>query len=542
MLLLSEERIFRLYNQPGLFYVTSNMSVDSSLIDFLMNPESYPERPSRIEHFETHISHVFVGDKIVYKIKKPVDFGFLNFTTLQKRRFFCIQEVLVNSVLAADVYLGVRPIYIKNGSYALISERGSKVIEYAVRMKRIPTDVVLSNLIMEGKLLYRRLEPVGKRLSKFHRGAPIYKGSIFGDLNTVITNTEENFEQIKASVDVLIDEALYRRLTDFTRGFIENNGRLFDQRKKDGCMRDGHGDLHAQHICLTRPPIILDRIEFSKRFRISDTLDDIAFLFMDLESRGRFDLSASLFNSYFKGIRRRYDEGLLRFYKIYRAVVRAKIEGFASFDLTDEGAKTSASRRAREYYALVKYYLDQYKDRFNPVVLMGVSGSGKSTIADRLLPYAVHLRSDEIRKDLTGTGSGEHVYVSYQSAIYDRGTTDRVYQLLGQKAVDMAVSGKRVVVDATYGSSAHRGNLFAACTKAGLNPFFIHCFAPPDVLRKRISSRIARGRDPSDAQIDTLEEQIKHAEEPDELPFFRLMRLNTHEPLPNIKKSLRLFL
>jgi aminoglycoside phosphotransferase family enzyme/predicted kinase len=518
------------------------MSVDPDLIGFLMNPASYPERPSRIEHFETHISHVFVGDRFVYKIKKPVDFGFLNFTTLSRRRSFCIQEVLVNSVLAADVYLGVRPIYIKNGGYAFASERGSRVIEYAVRMKRIPTELVLSNLITQGKLLYRRLEPVGKRLSRFHRGAPIYRGSAFGGLNAVVTNTEENFEQIKASIGTILDDVLYERLCDYTRGFIKQNGHLFDRRKKDGCVKDGHGDLHAQHICLTRPPIILDRIEFSKRFRISDILEDIAFLFMDLEYRGRFDLSANLLSSYFRGVRRRYDEELVRFYKIYRAVVRAKIEGFAFANLTDEAAKASAGRRAREYYALAQYYLDHCKDRFNPIIFMGVSGSGKSAIADGLLSDTMHLRSDEIRKELTGTDLGEHLYVGYESAIYDRQTTDRVYQKLRRKTVDMALSGKRVVLDATYGLSEHRRDLFTACMKGRLNPFFIYCFAPPDVLRKRISRRMANGRDVSDARVEILEEQMKHAEEPNELPSFRLMRLNTHEPLSSIRKSLRLFL
>ncbi len=515
------------------------MEVDPKLIEFLLNPDNYPEKPHTITHHETHISHVFVGDSHVYKIKKPVDLGFLDFTSLEKRRLFCREEVRLNARLAVDFYLGATPIYSEGNTYSFLKGPDSGVAEYAVKMRRVPENRLLHQLIDEGRLLYRELEPVGLRLARFHDEVPTYTSGLYGGLGSVIATTEENIDEIRPFVGLTLDQRLYDDLIDYTRGFIRQWKELFAKRTKDGLVREGHGDLHSKHICLVQPPVIFDCIEFSKRLRISDILEDIAFLLMDLEFRGRFDLSRALFKAYFSVQRDALVSQLLRFYKVYRAVVRAKIEGLTSRSLSDEGEQQRAIRSAREYYALADHYLKSEGAHFNPVVFMGASGSGKSAIANGLLPNAVVLRSDVVRKELLGQKPDQHIYAEYGAGIYADDITGRTYHVLGQRAVEEARTGKRVIVDATYLREEQRLAFFGACCGAGLNPFFINCFAPEPVLRKRMEQRTAEGTDISDGHPAILEKQLAAKEEPTELPFFRVFRLNTDEDLETIQKALR---
>ena len=515
------------------------MEVDPKLIEFLLNPDNYPEKPRTITHHETHISHVFVGDSHVYKIKKPVDLGFLDFTTLEKRHLFCHEEVRLNARLAADFYLGVSAIYSEGNVYSFLKGESSEIAEYAVKMRRVPEERLLYNLIGEGQLLYGEIEPVGLRLARFHAEVPVSHGGPYGGLGSVIATTEENYEEIRPFVGLTLDQRLYDDLIDYTRGFIKQWKSLFAKRKKDDFIREGHGDLHSQHICLTRPPIIFDCIEFNKQLSISDILEDIAFLLMDLEFKGRFDLSRALFRAYFSVQRHALVSQLLRFYKVYRAVVRGKIEGFTARSLTNEREQGEAIRRAREYYALADHYVKNEGAHFNPVVFMGTTGSGKSAIATGLLPDALILRSDVVRKELMGLNPGQHAYVDYGTGIYAEEVTRKTYHLLAQRAVDEARAGKRVILDAAYLKEEQRLAFFGACCAAGLNPFFINCFAAEPVLKKRVERRTMERKDPSDGHPAILEKQLAIKEEPAELPFFRVFRLNTDEDLETIQKALR---
>lgn len=518
------------------------METDDSLVHFLLTPKNYPEKSSHVTHYETHISHIFLCDDFVYKVKKPVDFGFLNFSTLKKRYFYCNKEVILNSRLARDTYLGVEAIYRKGDKYSFYKKEGGSVFEYAVKMRRLPHDCILYNLIEEGRPLYGALEEVGKTLALFHEGTVAYKGRKYGGLETVISITEENFKQIKPFCGVSIDKRFYRELIDYTRAFISKNRKTFSKRKKNGYVREGHGDLHSQHVCLTHPPTIFDCIEFNEKFRIIDVLEDIAFLFMDLEYKGRFDLSTRLFKAYFAHQRDNYNEELLRFYKIYRAVIRGKVEVFRAHNAEEETTKKEGMRMAGEYFKLADYYIHHFKEPFNPVVFMGLSGSGKSTIAKDFSPDWIVLRSDEIRKTLLGVKKKEHLYSEFGKGIYTDKITNRIYHTLLEKAISNVLKGKRVVVDATYLQSAHRKDFYQACVEKGLNPFFVHCFADEKVLKERIKKRIAKNKDISDAHLDTLNHQIKDIEEPKELPYYRVLRLNTEERLHNIINALKEFL
>lgn len=516
------------------------MDVDPKLIEFLIDPANYPERPHAITHHETHISHVFVGDSFAYKLKKPVKYDFLDFSSLEKRKVYCDAEVQLNSRLAAQYYLGVIELYAPGtGGYAFSKEEGCSVAEYAVKMRRIPDDRILRNLIEQGALLHGALDPVAVMLARFHQQVPEYQGTAFGGIGSVIMKTEDNFEEIRDFVGRTLDQSFYEELTEYTRTFIARWKRLFGERKKYGFIREGHGDLHSQHVCLTDPPAIYDCIEFNERLRITDVLEDIAFLLMDLEFQGRFDLSNRLFKTYFSVQKDALINELLRFYKVYRAVVRAKVEGLTGSSVEDEAGRQEAIRRAREYYALADYYIKAKSARFNPVIFIGVSGSGKSAIAADVFPGALWLRSDTVRKEISGVDAKEHVYVEYGKDIYDAEATEKTYQLLAERTVKEAGTGRRVIVDATYLEAAQRVPLLNACLNSGLNPFFVHCCAAEPLLKKRIEGRVAEGADPSDAHMAILERQLSAKEEPAELPFFRVMNLNTDEDLEDIRKALR---
>jgi len=515
---------------------------ERALIDFLLDSRNYPERTRAVSHLETHISHVFVGDRFVYKVKKPVNFGFLDFSTLRKRHFFCEQEVLLNSRLAKGIYLGVVPLYRSGGGFSFASEGDGRPVEYAVKMKRIPLDRLLFKLIGEGRPLYGSLEDVGRTLAGFHEGIVPYRGARFGGVESVIAATEENFEQIRPYTALTVGRKTLASIERYTRTFITGHRARFTERKKNGFIRDGHGDLHCQHVCLEHPPVIFDCIEFNRGFRTIDILEDIAFLFMDLEYRGRFDLSARLHKAYFARLPKALDEELLRFYKVYRAVVRGKVEGFAARGVEDASERERAVARARDYFGLAGHYISHFKKPFNPIVFMGLSGSGKSTIARDFSPNAVILRSDEMRKEITGVGRGRHAYSSFGEGIYTSELTNRIYCLMLERAVECARMGRKVIVDATYLKAEQRQDFHETCIAEGLNPFFIHCFAGETVLKDRIRKRMEAGTDVSDADIAVLEHQLEHLEDPEELPSYRTLRINTEDAIHDIVHALRGFL
>jgi len=409
-------------------------------------------------------------------------------------------------------------------------------------MKRIPLERLLFKLIGEGRPLYGSLEDVGRTLARFHEDIVPYRGRGFGGVESIGAATEENFEQIRPFTALTVGRKTLASIARYTRAFIVDHRARFAERRRKGFIREGHGDLHCQHVCLEHPPVIFDCIEFNRGFRVIDILEDIAFLFMDLEYRGRFDLSARLHKAYFAHQPKALDEELLRFYKVYRAVVRGKVEGFAARGVEDRSQREGAVARARDYFGLADHYINHFQKPFNPVVFMGLSGSGKSTIARDFSPNAVILRSDEMRKEITGVRKGRHAYSSFGEGIYTPELTNRIYRLMLDRATEHAGMGKKVIVDATYLRAEQRRDFHETCIERGLNPFFIHCFASEAVLKERIRKRMEAGTDISDADIAVLDHQLEHLEDPEELPRYRTLRVNTEDAIHNIVHALREFL
>jgi len=330
----------------------------SDMIRDLLNPEALPDPTKRVSLVQTHISAVLVADRFVYKIKKAVDFGFLNFLTLAKRSFYCRQEVLLNRRLAKDIYLGVLPIYYDGKCYSMRKRRG-RVVEYAVKMRKIRPESLMISLFERGALTENHLIRLAKALAGFHINALRTPGiDRYGEPEAFKVNTDENFAQVKKYIGTTIGKRPFSALERWTERFYISHGALFRERVEKGRIRDCHGDLHMEHVCFTRRVSMIDCIEFNDRFRYSDTLADMAFLLMDLEYRGGESFSRRLWEEYRVLVDEREAEALLLFYKVYRAFVRGKVN---SFQVEDPGigseAKAAAIERAKKYFELAFSYI-----------------------------------------------------------------------------------------------------------------------------------------------------------------------------------------
>ena len=332
----------------------------SPMIQDLLNPAALPDKTENVDLVQTHISLVFVADEYVYKIKKPVDFGFLDFTTLEKRRHYCHQEVRLNQRLAENVYLGVLPVTFDGKSYKIGLSQG-ETVEYAVKMKRIPEDRLMRSLFFRGELGTGHLKDIARTLTKFHQNAE-YSAEIesFGRPEAFRVNTDENFAQTRKYIGTTITKETFERIVSWTNAFYNDKAALFFDRIKRTKIRDCHGDLHMEHICLTEKLAIIDCIEFNDRFRYSDTIADIAFLLMDLEYQGGMEFADQLWKFYGEGTGDTAMVELLTFYKVYRAFVRGKV---ISFQLNDEhiGAKEKekAVGAASKYFELARSTIDR---------------------------------------------------------------------------------------------------------------------------------------------------------------------------------------
>lgn len=327
-----------------------------SLKKALLDPAIFPDPSEEIELIETHISILFLTNRYVYKVKKPVDFGFLDFTSLEKRRYFCEREVFLNRRLAPSVYLGVVKIAESEGKLSLEAE--GEVIDYAVKMKRIPGDRFLDKLLVKNQVTREMIRAVSKRLARFYAKAHTSEFiRSFARPERIKQDTDENFEQTEKYVGASLPDETYASTRERTNEFLRTREKVFHERMSSGHIRDCHGDLRLEHIVWGEEIFIIDCIEFNERFRYTDVAADLAFLAMDLDYHGREDLSEALIRIY----RQESGDGavwsVLNFYKCYRAYVRGKVESFKSEDTsTTEADRRKALERARKYFTLAHRY------------------------------------------------------------------------------------------------------------------------------------------------------------------------------------------
>jgi len=333
------------------------VSALSSVVEALLRPQAYGHRPQKIEMVQTQMSCVFLTGEYVYKIKKPVNLGYLDYTTLEKRRFFCQQELELNRRLCPDAYLAVVPIVEENDGLRM--EGQGEAIEYAVKMRQLPQDRMMDALLLKGQLTRDMVARVAAKLADFHQRAETNQEiAAFGGLDVIRHNCDENFAQTDKYIGLTIFRAKYERIRGYTDDFIRSNAGLFEKRAREGRIRDCHGDLHAAHVCFTDDICIYDCIEFNDRFRYGDVASELAFLAMDLDRYQQTGLSRHLVDTYIELSRDEELLSLLNFYKCYRAYVRGKVESFKLDDpYIPEEEKAKVLTAAQSYFQLAESYI-----------------------------------------------------------------------------------------------------------------------------------------------------------------------------------------
>lgn len=483
------------------------------IIEQLSRPEAYDHEVDGVEVIQTHISVVFLAGEFAYKVKKPVDFGFLDFTTLDLREHFCHEEVRLNRRLAPDVYLGVSPIVREGDALRVGGQDGrDRTVEWAVRMVRLDDDRRMSNWVEEDSLRPYHVAVVARRIASFHdsadRGEEI---SRWGRFETVAGNARENLEQAVPHVGETITPELHDRLSGALERELERFEPLIERRADDGLPCDTHGDLHLDHIYLfddRDPPgdvVIVDCIEFNERFRFADPVADIAFLDMDLRVHGREDLARTLADSYFDAADDEEGRRLLRFYSAYRAAVRAKVDGMRAAEAeVPEVDRVAAADRARVLWLLALALLEPPVRRPCLVLVGGLPGTGKSTLSAELAAAAGCrvLSSDRTRKALAGLTPETSAATDYGEGLYTSEWNDRTYTKLLDEAVAGLGRGERVIVDASFREEERRAEFLRAADALRVPGVVLLLEAPETRVRQRL---VTRPRGPSDADPITYE-------------------------------------
>ena len=449
-----------------------------------------------IQHIETHISHVFLRGDWAYKLKKPVNFGFLDFSTLEARKHFCQKELDANSRYAAEIYDSVTPLTFDGKAYHL--DGPGEVVDYAVKMRRFDTDLIFDALLAKGKLEERHLNDLTDRLVTFHTEAPVVDG--FWSFDDVSTFALDNVDVLDANPDI-IPSATAQTLRDVTQKALDAQKALITARQKTH-VKATHGDLHLRNICLMDDTALpFDGIEFNDHFVNNDVYADVGFLIMDLTQRGHKGMATLVLNRYLK----RGDDyaglPLLNLYLSYRAAVRAKV-ACLQYGGANENEKPPLAEEARAYTKAAINFLNGPQQK-RLIAIGGLSGSGKSTLGKELARAtgAVHIRSDAVRKHLFGTPVWERA----PQEAYTKEITEKTYAGMLERAKYALSTGRPVIIDAVNAQEAERDALEAFAGENGLSFTGIWCQLPSEEARKRIEAR--RG-DISDATVDIFEKQM----------------------------------
>jgi aminoglycoside phosphotransferase family enzyme/predicted kinase len=486
---------------------------------FLSDPRSYPEKPRAVHVMQTHASYVVLTGRRVFKVKKPVNFGFLDFSTLEKRRHFCEREVALNRRLCPGIHLGVVPISIADGR--LVFGADGEVVEYAVEMRRLPERWFLPRLLARGRVAEREVDAIVATLAPFYKAHdPTPQIGEWGRVRNLRISTDENFRQTGDFVGVTITRPAFEAIREFTASFYRGHSALFAARIRERRIRDCHGDLHLDHIHLSpRRLTIYDCIEFNDRFRYIDVASDAAFLAMDFDFNGRPDLGRYFAARLASALRDPAMLTMLDFYKCYRAFVRGKVEGFHHVAANvPEGERRECAERAARYFRLALRYAVCGSEPA-VFVVMGRVGAGKSTLARALgreLGWEV-FSADRVRKELAGVPLHVRGSAAERRRLYAKAMSDRTYAALAKRAVAELREHRGVVLDATFSSAHRRALLSRILKKAGAVHCFIEVQAPASTIRRRLAARARSDGEVSDARLEDFAMLDRAYESPREL-------------------------
>jgi aminoglycoside phosphotransferase family enzyme/predicted kinase len=470
----------------------------------LQDPAIYPDVTTGVELRETHISLVFLTDRYAYKIKKPVNLGFLDFSTLDQRHFFCEQELILNRRLSSGVYLEV--VALRQDERGYTFDGRGRIVEYALKMRRLPEDRSMETLLRRDQVTADMIEALAQRLAAFHASHPLAVSSeSYGTLEQVKADWEENFVQTADAIGYTLPRQTYMMIQQAVTAFTGRHADWFARRVQEGRIRDCHGDLRAEHVYFEAEQLqIIDCIEFNQRFRFIDVTSEVAFLAVDLERLGAAAVAHHFVRAY-----ARYAEDatlyrLLDFYRCYRAYVRGKVTSIRLQASPPPELRTPLQRRAEAYFALAARYAERLT---RPLLLLttGLIASGKSTVAQGIAT-ALDLTlysSDRVRKELAGVAPETSRRAAYGAGLYSAATTQRTYDVLADLARQALSRGTSVILDASFAKHAERRRMAALAQEMQARCCVVECWAPEEVLRSRL-----RGRERSLASVSDAREEI----------------------------------
>lgn len=478
-------------------------------IQAMLAPAFYDHETRHVDLVQTHISYVLLTDDTVYKLKKQVRFSFLDFSTLERRRHFCHEEVRLNRRLAPDVYRGVMAIARDGDTYRLAEEDEPDAVEYVVVMRRLPADRVLASMLGRNAVTAEMIDAVVDRLVAFHGAAergPEVRAA--GDPKRIRMAMDEDFQEMRRFRGTTIAAADDEAIIDFCHRSLERFTPLLAQRIAAGRVCDGHGDLHAEHVCLTDPLIIFDCIEFNPDFRRRDVAAEIAFLAMDLEFRGHPRLAERLVSGYADAAADPELPRLVPFFKAHRAYIRGKVDSLTADEPeVGDDARSAAADSARRHFDLAYRYT--WAGVRWLVVVVGLSGSGKSTVAEALQRRTGfrHLSSDIIRKQLAGIPPTSRAGAADESGLYAPEQSARTYARMLELAGEELQAGRGVIVDATFQRRVDRDAVRELAAQRGAPLLFVECQCDAEETIRRLRARQAANADPSDADERVYERQ-----------------------------------
>lgn len=481
----------------------------ATLVETLHNPACYDHPADRVKLVETHISWVFLVGDFAYKLKKPVNFGFLDFSTLSKRQHFCQEELRLNKRYAPQLYLEVVSV---GGSTENPILGGSPAIDYLVKMKRFSRDDELDRLLQQERLSTDMIEQFADYLADIHQRAPcVDPRGYFGCLDAIKGPVQDNFAQLRP---LLPEPAQLNQLTEiehWSQTSLEQLRELMTQRKERGFIRECHGDVHlANMVWQSGQPILFDCIEFNDNFRCIDTVNDYAFLLMDLDDRGAEQLSWHFLNRYLQQSGDYQGLLLLNFYKSYRAMVRAKVTG-----LRLQQVGLSATEQAYDN-ELLRSYLDLATSYGRPankalIICHGLSGSGKSTFIKQLAPLcaAISINSDIERKRLHGLTATVHSASGIDAGIYTDQAGRQTYDRLQELAETILRAGFTVIIDATFLKQQQREQMWQLAKELNVPHLILDFPLSEAELFRRVELRSRQTGQASEATPEVLKNQLE---------------------------------
>ncbi|WP_319557578.1 AAA family ATPase [Thiomicrorhabdus sp.] len=484
------------------------------LIQALSIPETYPHPVEVITTIETHISVVFLTGEFAYKLKKPVDFGFLDFTRLQQRLKYYQLELELNKRTAPQLYLEVCPLYLHTVATLSFEPQhpADEPIEYLLKMRQFDPNSVLSRLLQQQSLNSVQIEALAMQIADFHTKAEaVEKQSKLGDPEVILQPMLDNFPTLLKDYQDLAGSEL-NQLQDWTRRTYQKLLQRLIARKKDGYIRACHGDLHLDNIALVdEQPLLFDGIEFNENFRWIDFLSDLAFLLIDLDFRKQRRLKSKILSIYLNQTQDYAVFDLLGFYRVYRTLVRAKISGLRCAQLESKDYRKKVMQQTTLDYIHQALEYSQESKQPKLVLLQGISGSGKSYLADHLLDWfdAVILSSDRTRKRLYGIQSTTRISTGDKDKLYGAEMNRLTYDTLLSNAATLLQQRQNVIVDATFLKREHRQRFYDLQTSHDCEVFTLSMQISRELAENAIRYRLHSNVDPSDADATVMLQQFE---------------------------------